>query len=146
MINKSNNISFKSVFLDRSVTTIRQKEREKLAFTLSCMKRFPQNDIFVGANNSGEAVFVIKHADKDIYMLDERLADVMKISKKDYFALVGLTKSLKNSYKKLWEGPEKFFQYTTRDIKNMTEEEIALDVVSSVMEFNDKYPSKEYLN
>ena len=81
MINKLNNISFKGVYFLSNIYDINPENRVKVAKTVQKIDdMFPENDVFLGANQNGDLTVQVQKTNPLKYLLDPDVMEKLDIS------------------------------------------------------------------
>ena len=103
MIQKTNNISFKSVFLFPSINNLAEQNRQKVDKGIKVTQDlFPQNDVFLGADEQGELTIQVQKTNPLKYLLEPDIAEHINLNPQEILALINVVTMLQASYDKLW--------------------------------------------
>ena len=143
-MNKVNNISFKRAAATPSFLNIKQSNAQKLDIAIEVInKYYPQNDVFLGADENGELVYQIQKADPYIELFNADVLMKTGINPQELQSLVYLCKLYKAAYNNIHDIKEPAERYKTKNIDKMTALDIAKSINYSLIEFNKKYPSEK---
>ncbi len=145
MIQKTNNISFKSVFLFPSINNLAEQNRQKVDKGIKVTQDlFPQNDVFLGADEKGELTIQVQRTNPLKYLLEPDVVECINLKPQDIFALINLAIIAQASHDKLWNKKQPLLTDKTDNINKMEDIEVIKKITDTVIDFNEKY--KEPLN
>ena len=149
MINKinnmsGNNISFKRVVPTPALLNMPQSNAEKLDMAIEMInKHYPQNDVFIGADDNGELVYQIQKADPSIELFNSDVLAKTKVNPQELATLLNLCKLYKAVYNRIHNIKEPVAKYKTNNIEKLSPQHIAMGIKYSLDEFNKKYPPEK---
>ena len=98
MINKQS-VSFKGVYCLPDINNLSDKNKAKVGvFAKLATQNFPANDIFLGADESGELYMKVQKANPLHLLMDEEIAARMNISPIQLAYLINFLSDLKSAY------------------------------------------------
>ena len=140
MIQKTNNISFKSVFLFPSINNLAKQNRPKVDKGIKVTQDlFPQNDVFLGADEKGELTIQVQKANPLKYLLEPDVAEHINLRPQEILALINVVTMLQASYDKLWDKKQPLSTDKTIHIDKMQDIEVIKKITDTVIDFNEKY-------
>lgn len=141
IMNKINNISFKRAAATPSLLNIEPSNAQKLDVAIEVInKYYPQNDVFLGADEKGELVYQIQKADPSIELFDTDVLTKTRTNPQELLSLINLARLYKTAYNTIHNIKEPVEKYKTKNIDRMTDLDIAKSINYSLLEFNKKYP------
>ncbi len=149
MINKinntsGNNISFKRVFTTTSLANIDLPDLKRLDAAIELInKYYPQNDVFLGADETGELVYQIQQADPYIELFNADVLAKTKIDPKELLSVLKLCRLYKDVHNKIYNIKEPAERFSTIRINELSSEYIAMGIKCALDEFNKKYPPEK---
>ncbi len=144
MINKVNNISFKRAIPTPSLLNVNLTNTKRLDVAIELINKFfPQNDVFLGADETGELVYQIQKADPYINLFDMDVLTKTRTNPQELISLVNLCRVYKAAYNTIHNIKVPAERYKTQNINKMSSVDIAKCVKSSLEEFNKKYPPEQ---
>lgn len=140
MIQKTNNISFKSVFLFPSINNLAEQNRQKVDKGIKVTQDlFPQNDVFLGADEQGELTIQVQKINPLKYLLEPDIAEHINLNPQEILALINVVTMLQASYDKLWNKKQPLLTDKTTHIDKMQDIEVIKKITDTVIDFNEKY-------
>ncbi len=140
MIQKTNNISFKSVFLFPSINNLAEQNRQKVDKGIKVTQDlFPQNDVFLGADEQGELTIQVQKTNPLKYLLEPDIAEHINLNPQEILALINVVTMLQASYDKLWNKKQPLLTDKTTHIDKMQDIEVIKKITDTVIDFNEKY-------
>ena len=98
-MNKINNISFKRAAATPSLLNIEPSNAQKLDVAIEVInKYYPQNDVFLGADEKGELVYQIQKADPSIELFDTDVLTKTRTNPQELLSLINLARLYKTAY------------------------------------------------
>lgn len=140
MIQKTNNISFKSVFLFPSINNLAEQNHQKVDKGIKVTQDlFPQNDVFLGADEQGELTIQVQKINPLKYLLEPDIAEHIDLNPQEILALINVVTMLQASYDKLWNKKQPLLTDKTTHIDKMQDIEVIKKITDTVIDFNEKY-------
>lgn len=144
MINKVNNISFKSVLFDESIKKMKSENLEKLKMPIQMSKDlYPDTDVFLGSDDKGELVVRIQKGEPLFQLLDEEVVAAAKMSAMDLYYLITTVFEIKQARNNVWGIEEPYVIESTKGIDNMDSIEIAFHLNRLIKTFRELHPDEK---
>lgn len=138
MINKINNISFKSAFVNRDLSNKLSRENyEKVNIAASMVDQlYPQTDVYFYSDKNGNIVYNVQKGDPSKLILDSEVLKKIKMNVKDMANLINLKTYLEFSHNELWGIKKPYLEEKIENIDEMDEFDLACEVNSTILLFN----------
>lgn len=144
MINKMNNVSFKSVYYTPSINFLSEKNKAKVEdFAFVANLNFPNNDIFLASDPSGELYMRAQKSNPLHKLADTEIAALMKMSLPELVELINLTTAFKSAHNKVWGIQESYVLDQTKNLNDMDSSEVAFQFGRTIDIFNKTHKEAE---
>lgn len=139
MINKLNNISFKGVYFLSNIYDINPENRVKVAKTVQKIDdMFPENDVFLGANQNGDLTVQVQKTNPLKYLLDPDVMEKLDISFEQLVALLNFNSASKSLNDFIWDKKRPIAFEQIENVENLDIDDLAAKIQDTVSMFNQK--------
>ena len=138
MLNKvNNNISFKGVYFFPNINNMSDENKAKAgAFAKVAKQAFPQNDIFLASDNTGELYMRVHKANPLRLLLDQEIAAMMGMTTIQLAELINLVIAYKSAHDELWGKEDPYVVDKTENINDMDAMDISFQFCRIIDLFN----------
>lgn len=138
MINKLNNISFKSAFVNRDLENKLSRENyEKVNLAANMVDElYPQTDVFFYSNKNGNVAYAVQKGDPCRLMLQSEILKKLKMNAQEMVDLINLKTYLECAHNEIWGIKKPFIEEKIENIDEMDEFDLACEVNSTIRLFN----------
>lgn len=144
MIDKTNNVSFKGIYYVPSIKYLSDKNKEKVQdFIIAANSHFPDNDIFLSSDESGQVYMRAQKANPLHKLADTEIAAKMNITLPQLVDLINLTSALQSAHNKVWDIKEPYALDATKNIDEMDSMDLTFQFCRTIDLFNKTHKDLE---
>ena len=142
--NIKSNFSFKGVYLYPNINNLSDKNKQKAnEFIKIAQKTFPQNDIFLCTDESGEIQMRAQKSNPLHLLVDSEVASQMKMSLTELVSLINFTEYFKSAHDKLWNKEEPYVLDQTTNIDYLDSTDLTYQFCKTIELFNQTHKDIE---